>query len=313
MRILVTGATGFVGSHVAEALVAAGHEVVVTLRGSSDPRWLTGLEVERRPLDLAAPEVAVGMLADLTVIVHAAGITRATHEDDYRQVNVEGTRALLDAAQAAGVRRFVLVSSLAARGPDGHAGPTSAYGRSKREAEDLVARRADRLDVTVLRLAGVYGPRDTDLLPLFRMAAAGIVPVPAGGGPLQPVFATDVGALIVRLMERSIGTGPWPVAAPHTYPWEQVPALLGAAVGRPVRPLRTPWPLLAAAATVAEASAKLRGRAPALDRRRVQDLATHAYTCDVAGTEDASGWRAGVALPEGLVRAAAWYRAHDWL
>jgi len=313
MRVLVTGATGFVGSHVAEALVAAGHEVVVSLRGRSNPRWLAGLEVERRALDLALPDRASEALAGVEAIVHAGGITRATDETEFRRVNVEGTRSLLRAAVAAGVRRCLLISSLAARGPDGRPAELSAYGRSKLEAEQVATGFADTLEVAALRLAGVYGPRDTDLLPLFRMARRGFVLLPRREARLQPVFAADVAELVARLLSRSIGFGPWPIAEPRSYRWAEVGPLMGAALGRPVRALHAASALFLTAAAAAEGVARLRRRAPAFDRRRALDLARHAYTCDLAGTEAATGWRARVGLAEGLARTAHWYREHGWL
>ena len=313
MRVLVTGATGFVGSHLAEALLAAGHEVVVTLRGSSDPRWLGGLQVERRTLDLEAPGPAALELAGVDAVVHAGGITRASRPEAFTRVNVDGTRALLQAAADAGVRRFLLVSSLAARGPDGADGPSSAYGHSKLAAEQVAAGFVATLEVTVLRLAAVYGPRDRDLLPLFRLARHGVLLLPPRAAQLQPVYATDVAELVTSALETPIGFGPWPVAEPRSYRWHELPAVLTAALGRPVRAFHAPPAAFLTAAAFAEAAARPGRRAPAFDLRRARDLAVHTYTCDVRGTEAASGWRARVDLAEGMARTARWYREQGWL
>lgn len=313
MRVLVTGATGFVGSHLAEALARAGHDVAVTLRATSDPRWLAGLQVERAALDLAAPERAALALEDVEAVVHAGGITRAARNAEFERVNVEGTRALLRAAVAAGVRRFLLVSSLAARGPDGADGPTSDYGRSKLAAERVAAGFAGTLEVTVLRLAAVYGPRDRDLLPLFRLAKRGTLLLPPRAARLQPVYATDVAELVTGVLERPVGLGPWPVAESRSYRWQELPAALAAALGRSVRAFHAPPAAFLTAAAVAEGAARLRRLAPTFDLRRARDLAVHAYTCDVLATEEATGWRARVDLAEGMARTASWYREEGWL
>lgn len=313
MRVLVTGATGFVGSHVAEALVAAGHEVTVAVRATSDLRWLAQLPVARQPLDLSAPERSATTLDGVECVVHVAGITRAASESEFVRVNVEGTRTLLHAAATAGVERCVLVSSLAARGPDRPEPELSPYGRSKRDAERVAAGFADAIDVTALRVAGVYGPRDTDLLPLFRMARHGVLLLPSRRGRVQPVFATDVAELVARCVSRPIGFGPWPVAESRSYAWSELAGYLGAALGRRVRAMHAPAAVFLGAAGVSEAVARLRRHAAVLDRRRALDLARHSYTCDVSATEQVSDWRARVGLADGLARTARWYRRHGWL
>lgn len=313
MRVLVTGATGFVGSHVTEALVAAGHAVAAGVRTTSDPRWLAALPVSQHVLDLAAPECMAATLDGVEAIVHVAGITRAANESAFGQVNVEGTRALLAAAVTARVQRFVLISSLAARGPDRPEPELSPYGRSKRQAEHVAAGFADELDVVALRVAGVYGPRDTDLLPLFRMARRGVLLLPPRSGRVQPVYATDVAALAARCVSHPFGFGPWSVAEPRSYAWSELADHLATALGRRVRALHAPSAVFLGAAGVSEVVARLQRRAALLDRRRALDIAHHSYTCDVTATERASAWRARVGLADGLARTARWYRDHGWL
>ncbi|MCK5482323.1 MAG: NAD(P)H-binding protein, partial [Gemmatimonadetes bacterium] len=116
--ILLTGATGFLGSHVADALVAEGWTVRCTVRKTSNPRWIESLPVERVTADVRSAEALAVALDGIDVVVHSAGLTRAKSDADYQRVNAEGTQALALGAVDAGVRRFVLVSSLAARGPD---------------------------------------------------------------------------------------------------------------------------------------------------------------------------------------------------
>lgn len=312
MLVLVTGATGFVGSHVAEALVARGFDVAATVRPTSDQRWLVGLPLTRRQLDFGAPERLAQALDGVEALVHVAGITRARRDAHYRSVNADGTRAVLQAAAAAGVKRCVLISSLAARGPDGAQGPQSPYGHSKLAAEHVAASFEGRLAIDVLRVAGVYGPRDTDLLPLFRLARSGALLLPPRAGRLQPVFAADVAELVTGLIERRLGFGPWPVAEARSYGWDELAELLSAALGRRVRSLHAPRAVFLAAAGASEGVAALLGSAPTLDRRRALDI-TDSYTCDVSATESASGWCARTGLAEGLERTVRWYRERGWL
>lgn len=311
--VLLTGATGFVGSHVAEALHGSGHRLRCTVRASSSLRWIEHLSVETVDADLRDEEALRGALEGTDRVVHVAGVTRAPSPGLFRAVNVEASVTLARAAAESGVERFVFVSSLAARGPDGASGPVSDYGRSKRDAEVELARLGGGMEVVVLRPGGVYGPREEDMLPLFRAADRGWLPVPAGGGVLQPVYATDAAEAVRAGLEGDAGFGPWPVVEPTRYGWGEVAAGLEGALGREVRSVSVPAALAEAVGVVGELVAGVTGSPPRLDRRRARDLTRLEWTADPSPTEEALGWRARVALPEGLRRTAAWYREAGWL
>ena len=316
-RVLLTGATGFVGSHIARAFVEAGYEVLCGVRASSDVRWISDLPIERVSLDVkGGAEGLPRAVENADLVVHAAGITRARRVEDYHSVNAEGTRRLAVAAFEAGVRRFVLISSLAARGPDDPTKddhPESAYGRSKLEAEAYLRSLGGRMEAVVLRPAAVYGPRDTDLLPLFKMANRGWLPVPYGANLLQPVYATDVARAALAAVREPLGFGPFPVAENRLYTWKEVIAGLEKALGRTVRAVRLPAAAFTLAGRAAEWAARPFSAVPVFDERRGRDLAVHTWTCDISATEKALGWRAEVALSEGLERSARWYGQAGWL
>lgn len=314
---LVTGATGFVGSHTAAAFSEAGWRVRCSLRSTSSTRWLEGLEVEIVEVDLKSGAGLAPALRDVSVVVHAAGITRASDPARYHAVNVAATARVAAAAAETGVRRLVFVSSLAARGPDGADGPTSPYGRSKRGAERELERLGSGLEVVVLRPAGVYGPRDRDLVPLFRAATRGWLPVPRTPARIQPVYVMDVASAILQAADPtatpSPGFGPYPVAERGRYSWEEVRAVVEQAAGRAVRTVRLPGWLYETAGFFGELASHLGSSEPRFDRRRARDLARHAWTCDVTATERALGWTAEVQLPEGVERTLEWYRSAGWL
>jgi nucleoside-diphosphate-sugar epimerase len=169
------------------------------------------------------------------------------------------------------------------------------------------------METVVLRPAAVYGPRDTDFLPLFKMARNGWLFVPSDPGPLQPVYAADVAQAALAAARKTVGFGPFPVAGAARYAWDEVVIGIEQALGRSVRTVRVPAPVFALSGRTAEWAAKLRGSAPTFDERRARDLAVHTWTCDPSGTERALGWRAQVPLFEGLKRTARWYRQAGWL
>lgn len=315
--VFLTGATGFVGSHVAEELRRAGYRVRCAIRATSDTRWLEAQQVETVQIDLASRAQLDEALRGVEHVVHAAGLTRARRESDYFTVNADVTEIVAGAAASAGVERFVLVSSLAARGPDGARGPASAYGASKLEAERRLAAAAQAsgtLQPRVLRPGGVYGPRDSDLLPLFKLAASGFVPVPGGMGRLQPVYASDVAAAVLRALDdEAADRGPFALGGPEVHSWQEITEALGAAVGRTVRPIRVPAALFLAAGTIGELAAMALRKAPDLDRRRARDLTSLDWTCELEPVEQGLGWRPAVSLSSGLAESAAWYRHMGWL
>ncbi len=316
-RVLITGASGFVGSHIAQTFAEAGYEVRCGVRASSSARWIPDLE--RVPLDMTGPaEDFSRAVKDTDLVMHAAGITRVRRAEDYHAVNAAGTQKLAAAALEAGVRRFVLISSLAARGPDdlakdGRDHPESAYGRSKLEAEACLRRTDERMEAVALRPAGVYGPRDKDLLPLFKMAGAGWLLLPSTTNLLQPVYAEDVARAALAAAREAPGFGPFPVAEAARYTWGDVVAGLQRALGRPVRAVSLPAAAFMLAGRVAEWAARPLSAVPVFDERRGRDLALRTWTCDTSATERALGWRAEVPLFEGLERTARWYRQAGWL
>src|SRR5262245_6007421 len=209
-RVLVTGASGFVGSHVAENLASVGWRVRCLLRPTSSRRWLTRADYEFALGDVndlhGIPEALEGMDA----VVHAAGLTNALHPDEYFQVNAEGTLRLWMAAEQAKVKRFVLISSIAAAGP-GRGGepqdetarphPVSAYGKSKLAAEKAVLTTGGPVEPIVVRPPTVYGPHDDDILIMALLAKRGWFPL-VGARRLSLVHALDLAEGIRLALEK---------------------------------------------------------------------------------------------------------------
>ena len=317
-RVFVTGATGFIGSHIAQLFVESGFRVRCSLRSTSRGRWLEHLDVEIWRAELGDPSGFQAALRDVEIVVHAAGVTSARTKEHFGTVNTDGTVRLAEAAQCAGVRRFVYISSLAARGPDSvelafQDRPISPYGLSKFRAEVALRSLVPDLEVVVLRPVTVYGPRDHDLLPLFRMAKVGFIVTPSRGNVVQLVNVSDMAAATVAAATAPAQFGPFPIAESATYAWPEVAEAFGKALSRTVRPVPLTGAIFIGAGWVSESIARLRGVEANFDVRRALDIAVHKWTCDPGRTRVELGWQANVPLIEGVTRTAEWYRMNGWL
>lgn len=319
-RALVTGGTGFVGSHVVDELLEHGYRVRVAVRATSDLRWLEGKAVELVEADLVTGDLG-GLVGDTDVTFHLAGVTRGDARRMER-ANVQATQRLVDALEArAPGSRVVFCSSLAAvgtasldrplSGGDAPA-PVNDYGRSKLAAERALL-RAEAITSTILRPGGIYGPRDRDTLPFFQMAAKGLVVTPGlRRRQVQLVHCRDVARACRLAAEADLAAGrAYFVNHPELLEWPRIAEAMRRAVDRRALAIPMPSPLLRAAGLV---SGLLGGQRPGrLDHRRARDMAARAWTADVEPAIRELGWRPIYDIDEGFTDTARWYREAGWL
>lgn len=323
-RVLVTGASGFVGSHVAERFAGAGWSVRCLVRATSSRRWLEPLGVEFVVGEVGGGRGLAEACAGCDTIVHAAGLTNAIHPGEYQRVNVEGTFRLWMAAEAAGARRFVLISSLAAAGPSPGAAPqdetaaprpVNAYGRSKLEAEQVVLGvGGGPMAALVVRPPAVYGPRDTDFLTLFRTAARGWWPR-LGHGPrtLSLVHAADLAEGIRLVAEDGEAGRVYYLTDGAVHAPGEMGAGIAAALGRRVRTLPVPGAAMWLGALLGEAQAALFRRPGALSFDRLAQFTRTGWTASDARARLELGYRSRYDLRSGLEDTVRWYRSVGWI
>ena len=322
MRALVTGATGFVGSHLAEALRRRGDEVTALARSAPKAESLVrqGIHVVAGDLhDTAALERAA---AHQDVVFHVAGVVAARSEADFLRANRDGTENVLAAARRAGASRLVLISSLAAAGPAprgaplrGHETPrpVTAYGRSKLAAEQIV--KQSPLSWSVVRPPVVYGPRDREILKVFRLARLRLAPVFGDGAQeLSAVHVIDLAAALIAVATSpaTIG-GTYTACHPEVFTTAEFGKAIGAAMGRSVATFRIPRVVAQALLAVTGTAAHLAREATILTTDKANEFFQPAWTGDPGPLTRDTGWRATYDLQSGLADTYRWYREAGWL
>ncbi|MEO7635402.1 MAG: NAD(P)-dependent oxidoreductase [Sphingomicrobium sp.] len=302
MRIALTGGTGFIGRRLIDLALAEGHQVTALTRREQPPAegitWISG-SLEDRP--------AVARLVEGgDALIHLAGVLNAPDAAGFEAGNVAGTLAMLAAMTASGARRFVHVSSLAAREPK-----LSLYGGSKARSEALV--ETSGLDWAIVRPPAVYGPGDKETLELFKMAKLGVILMPPSGR-LSLIHADDLVRLLLALAAGP--TAPTQIliepddGTPGGWTHKAFGEALGAAVGKRPAILSAPAPLLRLAA---HADRLVRGAKAKLTPDRAAYFSHRDWTVDPRRGCPPDLWTPRIATIQGLADTAAWYRERGWL
>lgn len=318
--VSITGVTGFVGWHLAEAFRDAGWGVRAIARQRPGPaRQLPdGIETIDAPLEASALRHAI---SGTELLVHCAGVIRAPSYGAFAAVNVEGTRAAVEAANATGAR-VLLVSSQAAAGPgtiaqprreDAAPQPVNDYGRSKLAGEEIV-RHLARTPWTIIRPCAVYGPRDRGFLPIFRLAKRGlfVLPMPRTT-PFMLIEVHDLARCVVLAAESPASAGQAFFAA-HPLPrtTDDIMSTAAACFGTRYRPVVLPRPLVRTAAALGDLSWQFDLKLP-IDRGRYAEFAAGGFVCSVEKARDLLGFTAMTPLDQGFARTAEWLRQHGAL
>jgi nucleoside-diphosphate-sugar epimerase len=327
VKILLTGANGFVGSHVLDRLTTAGHDVAIMIRRTSNTGFIEPhlARVDVRYGSLDEPGTLDRAVSGVSCVIHCAAVTKALRRRDYFAANAEGTLNLVEACNRAqpGPDRFIHVSSLAVSGPgtparpareDAPPHPVSAYGQSKALAEGHVRDRC-RAAYTILRPAAVYGPRDSDFFLAFKTVAGGLAPLLGGGRQaLSLAYVADVAEAIVLAAEGRAQSGGIHHVA-HGRPTTQrgLLAAIGRALGR--EPLMFPVPgfMLYPACALRGVWARIVGSPSIMNLSKIPEYRAPGWVCTTESAHEALGFEAATSLEEGVRLTAEWYRSEGWL
>lgn len=325
LKALVTGGTGFIGSHLVDVLLDKKWSVRCLVRGNRQDSWLQGLPIERCAGDCRDGMSLKAAVRGVDVIFHLAGVTKARDAKTYFEVNATGTDNLLHACLEVNpeVKTFIYVSSQAAAGPSiGRAttetdrcAPVSDYGRSKLRGEETVFGYSGKVPVVVIRPPVVYGPRDRDLLPFFRLLSCGIRPrLMARGQRFSLCYVNDLvdGLLLTAEKDEARG-GIFFVSDGQDYSWDEIGEAFSAACERKTHCVPIPKAMLWACAAGADVMAAVCRKPALLSYGKVKEMVQSGWVCSNNKSRRLLGFKPRIGLQEGAELTFLWYKAAKWL
>jgi dihydroflavonol-4-reductase len=324
--VLVTGANGFIGSHLTEALLARGYRVRCLVRQSSDLAYIQHLPVEWARGDLRDTEQLGRACMGVDMVCHCAALTRAIDEETFLRVNTGGTKALARAAMEAspGLRQFLYISSQTAAGygagPDDYVDesrppqPLDWYGKSKWAAEQALHSMDGRLPLTIIRPAAVFGPRDRDVYAYFDLVNKHLeLRLGREERWVSLIYVRDVVDLIILALESETAVGQTYFATAYATTYTEVGRIVARVMDKRTLRVTVPLAALTPIVLVAKAQERLTGKPALLNEQRVLNMRQPYLLCSGDKARRQLGFAPKYDLVTAVQETAAWYREHGWL
>jgi len=326
MNVFMTGATGFVGSFLAESLLKKGHKIKCLVRKESNLRWIADLNVECYYGSLFDQNSLQRGIEDCELIFHVAGATKARTEADYFKANYEGTENLVITClkNKEAIKRFINISTQAAVGPsptiipidESHEpNPLTYYGKSKLAAEQYVMQYVDALPITNIRPPAVYGPRDTDVLEFFRTVKMGLIPQLGGVDKyLSLIHVRDLvrGIIIAAEAPNAVGKTYF-ITSPKPYSWEEIATITLKVLDKKGYRISVPLGLMKGIAAVSESIAKISRRQALVNKQKIIEMEQNFWTCSPDRAHKELGFLAEIEPEAGIKETITWYKENKWM
>ena len=328
MKFLVTGASGFIGSHISDDLLNRGYEVRCIIRKTSNLRWLKGKNIELVEASLDNKESLMNAVGGVDSIIHSAGLTAAKNYDEFLRGNRDGTKNLISVASeySPNIQRFLYVSSQTVVGPSksiehpmdesSPCNPITSYGKSKREAELEVLKLKDKLPITIIRPPAVYGPRDTASFDIFKTIYKGLAPLIG----MKPKYASIIhsgdlsrGIIDAAISEKSIGEIYF-ITSEQFYTWDQINAtIIKAFNDKKTLKLKIPHSIVLSIGAISGALGKFSKKPPVFNYEKGIDFIQNFWTCSVEKAKKDLNFSQKISLEDGMRDTAIWYIENGWL
>jgi nucleoside-diphosphate-sugar epimerase len=320
MKALVTGATGFIGSHLVDALIREGFEVTCLVRNPSNLKFLSEFNIKLVSGDCTVQESLEDAVKDIDYVFHIAGLTKAHCEADFFHANAKGTENIVQALlkNNRNIKRFVYLSSLAAAGPsrdckplkeDCELAPVSVYGKTKLEGEKIVIAHKDKIPVTIIRPPAVYGPRDRDLLILFKMVKLGFIPY-WGKCYYSFIYIEDlINGIILSALKKEAEGEILFMSDGNIYSSDDIICAISDAVQKKPVKLTVPRFIMPLLGVISE---KAKG-VNIINTDKIKEMQHNHWICDTLRAKERLNFEPKVKIKEGAKWTADWYRIHQWL
>jgi dihydroflavonol-4-reductase len=322
----VTGGTGFIGSHLVEALLKEGIQVRCLLRKTSDLKWLKGLPIEVNWGDCNDKNSLREAVEGVEQVFHLAGVTKAVHKKTYFEVNAFGTENLIHACLENNprIQKFIYLSSQAAAGPSRNGNkkkesdqckPVSPYGQSKQMGEELAMAHAQELPLLILRPSAVYGPRERDIYTFFKLLSKRIKPcLPSKDQHISLCYVEDIIQAILLAAQVKGSSGEiFFLSDGQDYRLEEIGDIFAQAMGVNAFCIRVPEWMIIGMASFSEYLSKLSGKPPLLNKGKVEEILQRNWVCDITKAKTALGFEPHISLAQGAKLTFEWYKKENWL
>lgn len=324
MKAFVTGGTGFIGSHLVDALLENSDYTEVRCLIRNNPKWLKGKNITPVKGDLDDISTLREAVRGVDVIFHIAGRVKAPTYKQLEHANVGSTENLLRIAQKEGVTNIVILSSLAAAGPsngepvteDTPMKPVSMYGRSKKEMEERIHALAnEEASITILRPPAVYGPREDQIYSFFKMVDKRICPI-IGDGEKPKISMVYVGDVVQGILkgakQKKTGVHTYFISGEKVYTWNKIRDITTKILGKKNIPIYVKPGLVQRIAGALEKASSFFGIYPVLNRDKAKEMILE-WTCSSEKAQRELGYKPQYSLEEGISRTIHWYQRHHWL
>ena len=322
---VVTGANGFVGSHLVDYLLEQGHYVKCIIRKNSNLQWLEGKNVEFCPCGLGNIDALKEVVVDAHYIFHIAGVVKALRPKGFFDGNVTPTQNILEAALVAkNLKKILITSSMAATGPapkgafvdeNSPLNPMEPYGYSKVEQEKTALKYKDKLPIVIVRPPGVFGERDTEILAFFKMMNKGwCVRMGLDNKELSLVHARDlVQGMYLAATKSKLSGDIFFLGSLECYNWKQIGHTTAKVLGRKAWNLPIPHFILYIVGSVGTLMEKWFGANVDLNLDRARRITSPSWYCSSEKAAKELGYRQSLSLEEGIKRTLDWYKEKGWI
>jgi nucleoside-diphosphate-sugar epimerase len=323
---VVTGANGFVGSHLVDLLLSKNYIVRCLVRKSSNLKWLNGKNVEIYDTGLFDKDGLRKAFKDASYIFHVAGVVKSKTKEGYFKGNVETSRNLLEVAMEnpTSIKRFLVVSSQTVTGPstkdnpvneNSECRPITTYGKSKLEEEKLVLSYKDKLPITICRAPAVYGERDTEIFIYFQTFSKGLTTtIGFDKKELSLIHAIDLveGFYLASISDKAKGQIYF-IGSEKFYTWEEINSITSRILNKKPIIIKVPHFMVFTIAAIAQFFAIFSSKPATLNIEKAKDITQQYWTCDTSKAMKELGYRQKISIEEGIKRSCEWYKEMKWI